>query len=185
MHNLIFREYPLNTSEANIRKEVNAYVRSHGDGYGTGNIRFYYEKEFNTYEEAEEYLYHLDGWYVGAAVKYRNYRDVKDTAEITRLRKQIKDTRERSAAFEKSHRVYDFKADFIGCRKCNSKINRTYIRGNVCPICHADLRSQSILDKLKGYQDKIDELEKRIIQEQTKQKEKAQVLWLVKFEYHS
>ena len=54
-----------------------------------------------------------------------------------------------------------------------------------CPLCRADLRSKTTLEKIKWYEDKIADYRKRIEAEKMKQKKNAKVKWLVKYEFHT
>ena len=83
-----------------------------------------------------------------------------------------------------AHSVRKFQAKYIGCQKCGSKINKEYLRGERCPMCNTDLRSETTLKKIEWYGEKIDEYHSRIEAEKRKQQNKAKIKWLVKYEYH-
>lgn len=76
------------------------------------------------------------------------------------------------------------KAAYIGCRSCGSKLNKDKLRGESCPLCYSDLRSATVLNRIDGFDKKKDELLSKIEIEQVKQKKKAEVKWLVGYEYH-
>ena len=43
---------------------------------------------------------------------------------------------------------------YIGCKKCGSKLSRKYLTGNYCPLCKNDLRSATVVERLKKLCDK-------------------------------
>jgi predicted amidophosphoribosyltransferase len=75
-----------------------------------------------------------------------------------------------------------YKATDEFCVKCGSKLNKSYFRGEKCPLCYADLRSKSVLEKIKGFDDKIALLRK---EKEEICRPRATVMWLVWFEYNS
>ena len=87
--------------------------------------------------------------------------------------------------YAKAHSVRSFKARHVGCPRCESKLNREFLTGESCPVCRTDLRAKTTLDKLAWYKEKRKELCSLIEEENIKQKNKATVKWLIKYEYHS
>ena len=76
------------------------------------------------------------------------------------------------------------KAAYVGCSSCGSRLNKEKLRGEKCPLCGTDLRSQSTLDRLKALRSKHLEIMSQLEDERCKDKNKATIKWLVKFEYH-
>lgn len=76
------------------------------------------------------------------------------------------------------------KAEFVGCKGCGSKISRVHIRGNRCPVCHADLRPKTTLKAVAAAEARW---RKAVDAEKTYEKQhgKKAVMWLVKIEYHT
>lgn len=83
----------------------------------------------------------------------------------------------------------DAKAEYIGCRHCGSKIARKHLRNNNCPVCGADLRPESTLKAIASAYDSYNKannrLQEEIKKENAKKRDKAEIRWLVKVEYHS
>lgn len=184
MHNIRYREYPENTTKQKITDDVLRIVSSSGDGYGTDRIAFS-DVVCDNYDAAHTYIQKIDkGFYDGLAVKYYDFSKVKGTKKVDDLEKKIAETREKKSAFADAHSVKSQKAAFIGCPKCGSKLSRERLRGNSCPLCGMDLRAPSTLERLKSYDTRISEYEKQIAEERQKNKKKARIMWLVKFEYH-
>ena len=186
MHNIMYWEYPEKTNENAIRREVVDYVNSHGDKYGTDNVQFLSCKVYNNRAAAEEFISSVDkGWYGGYAVKFFDYSKVADSKKIIELRKKIEETALKKNEYETAHSVKQQKAAYVGCPCCGSKLNRERIKSEKCPLCHTDLRSATTLERLTSFDARIKEYRKKMDEEKFKEKKKAEIKWLVKFEYHS
>ena len=185
MHNICYREYPENTPKQKIIDDVVKTVSRSGDGYGTDRITFR-DVVCDNISVAQTYINDNDNaFYGGLAVKYYDFSNVKNNKKVEELEKKISETLVKKNEFAVAHSVKSQKAAFIGCPRCGSKLSRERLYGNNCPLCGKELRAQSTLERLKGYDNRISEYKKQIAQEQLKNKKKAKVMWLVKFEYHS
>lgn len=184
-HCVDYITYPATWSLDDITRDIIGIVNNSGDGYGTENLRMPTDKIFNSYESAKNYTYAVDkGYYDGIAVKYRNISALTDTNVISDLRAAISDI-----MFEKNNYIYEHsvkkrKASYISCQSCGSKLNKEKLKNERCPLCNTDLRSVSTLERIYAFDKQIDECRIKIHQEQLKQKDKAPVEWLVKYEYH-
>lgn len=79
----------------------------------------------------------------------------------------------------------DAKAEYIGCKNCGSKIARKYLRRNFCPVCNADLRPETTLNRIAALKEKADKSSDTLKAELTKQAMKAKnVRWKIKIEFH-
>ena len=83
------------------------------------------------------------------------------------------------------------KSEFLGCKNCGSRLAVKYLRGNQCPLCRADLRPKTTLDRLRTMEENIVELIKQVDDlsraENAKAAERAkkcETFWLVRIEYH-
>lgn len=189
MHNILYRVYPESTPREKIIREVLEIVRSNGDGYGTSNVSFVGAKIYGSREDAEAAIDRLDGvtngFYSGVAMRFYDFSKVAATARIKELEAKRTELENARHEYIAEHSPQAFKAEYIGCKRCGSKLSREYLKGNFCPVCHADLRSPSTLDRIRKYDESIKATDEKIKAEQMKAKEKAKVYWLVKFEYHS
>lgn len=168
-----------------IAQDVIDYVNHSGDCYGTDCVKMPTNKVFDTYEEAEAYIRKIDsGDYDGIAVKYLDFSGAEDSNKTKELRAKIADTVQKQKDYISAHSVKSQKAAYIGCRSCGSKLNKERLRGEHCPLCGTDLRAVSTLERINSFKMRIDEYDKKITQEKLKQKKKAKIQWLVKFEYH-
>ena len=186
MHNIIHWTYPEKTSIKQIENDVVNYVHSHGDRYGTEKIEMLSTKPFENEDEARNYIKEMDrNFYGGYAVKFYDYSSVKDNKKISELKSKLAEIMHKQSEYIDTHHVKDFKASFIGCAKCGSKLSRQHLISDKCPVCHNDLRAESTLERIASFKNRVKECQEKIMQETQKQKDKANIYWLVKFEYHS
>ena len=186
-HNIMYFTYSAKTSERAIEKEVVDYVHSHGDRYGTEKVKFIDFKVFENEDKARDYIENelKNDWYQGYAVKFYDYSKVKSTKKIEEFEEKIRETFVKKNEFISSHSIKNFKAAYIGCSNCGSKLSKKHLSSNICPVCKKDLRAESTLERIAGFDKRIEQYTAKIQQEKSKLKDKAEVKWLVKFEYHS
>jgi hypothetical protein len=186
MHNGCYREFPENTPKQKMVDYVLEIVARSGDGYGTDRIKFFDDPICDNSEAAQKFIEERDrDFYGGYAVRYYDFSKVKDNKKVEELRKKINETIAKENEFVAAHSVKNQKAVLIGCAGCGSKLSREHLRGNRCPLCHSDLRSASTLERIESYEKRIAGYQSQIDQEKLKDKKKANIMWLVKFEYHS
>ena len=105
------------------------------------------------------------------------------------LEERRKNEEKKKAEYAKVHSVSTFKAEYVGCQECGSKLKRTLLRSESCPLCRAELRSKTTMETLARYDNNICELNERIQEERLKIEKKniakAKIKWLVKIEYHT
>lgn len=186
MHNIHYWTYDENTKKAEIMADIHEQAECDGDGYHTKMIWHDEIQPFETFEEAEKFIKAKDtGWYSDHAVRFKDYSNAVKTKRIEGYEEKIKELSDAKREYSSAHSVHRFKAKLIGCEKCESKINKDFMHGEVCPVCRADLRSKTTIEKLKWYDEKIEDYRNRIKTEKAKLKKLCTVKWLVKFEYHS
>ena len=128
------------------------------------------------YTEKEAYdLFHSnDDFYWGGYIKAIPFCRTATTKKMQDLERRIEETRQKHTNYLAAHRVADQKAAFIGCPDCGSKINRNYfverrtLGADWCPVCNANLASETTKNTLKGYMQKIKELETQLEAEKKK-----------------
>ena len=128
---------------------------------------------FESFEDAEEYAESIsDKWRrkYNICLPFKDTTESKETQKIAELKERIRQTYEKRDSYIETHHVKSFKAAFIGCQRCGSKINREYLRNDHCPICHAELRSETVIKTIKSYDRKILNMEKKLREEKSKQK---------------
>ena len=139
----------------------------------------------DSYEDAVQRIQSLDnGWYDDHAVRFRD--NPKESAKMKDLQDRIKRTYDQERKYIADHSIHKRTSAFIGCPKCKSKLAADFFKsGEYCPVCGADLRPKSTLDKIKWYEDKIAELNKELRAEKNRNNKKSKnLLWCVKVEVH-
>jgi hypothetical protein len=186
MHNIHYITCDENANRKGIMADIAEHAREDGDGYSS---RFTWHDNippYESYEKAEEAIKMLDrGFYDDHAVRFYDYSKAEKTAKMAEYEAKVIELWEGKKKYAQEHSVHTFQAKFIGCPKCESKLNKQYFRGNNCPLCQTSLLSKTTLDKLKWYDEKIADYRNRIEEEKRKQKKKAVIKWLIKYEYHS
>ena len=192
-HNIRHAVYPEDVNKKAVEAEWNERVRhicwEEGSGGLDRPIRWL-DHICKDQDEAEEYIKSHDrGWYDQLAVRFREYPKVEPSKTLENLRKRRAAESEKYSAYAKAHSVSSFKAEFIGCPCCGSKLKRELLRSEGCPLCRAELRSKTTIETLGRYSKNMCELDKLIGVEERKLKEmmvkKTTVKWLVKIEYHT
>lgn len=192
-HNIDHWVRPENVNKKAFEADINDYVRQHtlGEGgHGLDSPIRWLDHVCANYEDALEYIRsHDKGWYDQLAVKYYDYPKLEPTKTMLTLQERLRAEQEKRVAYAAAHAVSTFKAEYIGCPECGSKLKRTLLKGNSCPLCHAEMRSKTTMDTLQRYDSNCQELTKKIKVEERKLQEKmrkqAKIMWLVKTEYHT
>lgn len=147
-------------------------------------VLFKDKQPFDNMDAAEDFLRHSDEasrYYreKNTGVRYYDYENIKPSKKILDLKRRIEETKQKMQQYEAAHSVQSFKAQFVGCPNCGSKIAKDHISYNRCPLCHTELRSKTTMETLAGYREKIKDLEKKVKEEEKKAKSKAEVKWLL------
>lgn len=183
-------DFSLNTSERDMQKEIEKVL---------GRERGYHEPAFLTmlllksepavdgYEAAEKRLSELYPKYgrkYNYGIKYIDHSADKHSKKFTDLQKRISELDAKSAAYAEEHSVLKFKAEFVGCPSCKSKLSRVHLKSDKCPLCRTDMRSDTTLSTLDRYAQRIKDLKKQLDAETKKdmEKNKGEVRWLISAE---
>lgn len=188
-HSIEYFSYPEKKGKNNILNELDAYVRNatwEEGGSGLSSIRWYDAPILNSHDEAMSFLDSNDkGWYDQLAVRYRAVPKGVTTNRLTELEQKYREVSKIYDDLRTKIYVKDFKAEFIGCKRCGSKVNRKYLRSNMCPVCNFDLRSDTVKKTIEDAYKRVLKVEEQIKEEKLKLvNKKADIFWLVKIEYH-
>lgn len=140
-------------------------------------------------QDAEDAITRMDkGFYDDHAVLFYDVDSLKPTAAMSAIKRRQDETeKKRGALIADSLTWAGRKSKYVTCEDCGSRLNVECLRSMrtcVCPLCRKDLRSKTILDRLKAYEEKVKELDGKYVEEMKKLKAKATVKWLVKMEVH-
>lgn len=169
MHNIHKVTYPENVNKKSVQQEWDNAAACAGKEEGASGL----DKDIQ--------------WYDQLAVKYLTYPELS-SKKIRDMRNRLEKAKARLDELNGFH-FANAKSQYVGCKKCGSKLSLRYMKSNYCPLCKADLRPESKLASIKSVEDKIYKLaldigkEERLLQK--KSKAKSTVRWLVKVEYHS
>ena len=93
------------------------------------------ETVFESFDDAEEYSKSSSNEWRrqhNICLPFKDTSEAKDTKKILDIKKRIEETYDKRDVYINSHHVRDFKAVYIGCRCCGSKINKEYLWDNHC-----------------------------------------------------
>lgn len=138
-----------------------------------------------SYDDAMKKIEELDrGWYDDHAVQFKDKSKLKPTKQMESMIAKVLKCKADRETYLNSHSVRMHKSEFIGCKNCGSKLARNYLKSETCPVCRKDLRAEYIIERLKKYDDDIEQINNKIIELQKKQTGKCPTKWLFKVEVH-
>ena len=192
-HEIRYLEYGDPINKRAVEAEINEFVKHRcfeEGGSGLPGPICWLERLCANREEAREYIDSRDtGRYDQLAVKFRRYEKLAPSKTLLSLRERMQKELDKKAEYAKNHSVSTFKAEYVGCPECGSKLKRTLLKGESCPLCRAELRGKTTVDTLARYEANIHDLQKQIKDEERKLEEKnlknSKIMWLVKIEYHT
>ena len=189
MHNIEHYTYDLNCDKKKVQREMDhrAAMEDYGEGCtGLDKPIRWIDVTLDDYDKAIKYIEDHDrGWYDQLAVKFKHYpRPSKQSKTVAGLVERYEAARSSKEKIAKDGSIKNRTSEFIGCPKCGSKLKATFLHGEFCPLCRADLRSPTTLDRLNKAQARIDEAQKKL-EDQRRKESKPVIQWLVKIEYHT
>ena len=150
-----------------------------------GNMTIHDKSICESYEEAKERIEEWDtGWYSDHAVQYKDKSNLKPTKQMETLQARAKKLIDDKNEFIDAHSVRNRKSGLIGCGKCGSKIAKSYMRTDRCPVCGTDMRPEYVIERIRKYEADHKAIMKQIEELRRKQNGKCPVRWLVKVEVH-
>ena len=97
---------------------------------------------------------------INLSIPFKKIDSVTETSNVLAARKRYDVAHLRYEKFLADSSVTNFKYDFVTCPHCSSKLNRKYIsEDSICPLCHSDLRKDTIIAKIASLKEKADQLE--------------------------
>lgn len=192
-HEIITYTHDVGTSKIEMNRIAHetAIYRSDSRSELPSDIRFI-DVVCKDIKEAEAKIESLDdGWYDQLAVKYYEYKKVKETRKIEQLRERISREETSLKKYKEDNHLSNRKSDFVGCTGCGSKVHKKYIdkdnwNYNCCPLCRTNLSSNTLKESLEKKSDNIEQLTERLAKEidANNKKGKPTLKWLVKTEFH-
>lgn len=159
-----------------------------------GNMHISQREPFANYQEAYDYIerYTQDKFYYDMAVRFYDNDSLPSNKKEEKLKEKIQVENQKLKDYIIKNKLTTRKSAFFGCPTCGSKIARQHFENPKfperiivnCPVCQTDLRSETVLKRIDGFEEKIIELKKELTFEKCKTKKGAPIKWLVKIEVH-
>lgn len=188
MHNIEHYTYPKDVDKKKVQKELDRHAAEEDYGEGcTGlgsSIRWYENKVYENRDEAEKAIEKMDnGWYDQLAVLYKSNKKPRDN-KIKELNDKCRLAYEEYIRRDNIKYPQTVTSTYIGCKNCGSRLARTLLNSNRCPVCHNDLRPEHMLKTVAAAEKKHQKI-LHDIAEYEKKKGTPEINWLVKIEYHT
>lgn len=186
-HNIEYRTCPENVDKKKVEADWNAYAAKADWKEGCSGLYnpirwlpIICDSEDDAYEAIRR---EDSGNYDQLAVRFR--RADAPTARLKELRQKLQEAQNALFTLDRDIHYSHTTTKFVSCKKCGSSLARGYIKSNFCPMCHTDLRPQTVKDKVKKANEKVRKLEQQIREEERMANKKGKLFWLVKIEYHT
>lgn len=187
-HNICHRNYPEKVNKKEVQAEWDEYVRMEDwqeGASGLANPIRWIDKTYSSYEEASNAIKEMDrGWYDQLAVKYISREQNKNDEKLKALNEEVSKAYTEYSNREKKNYPKTLSANLITCQKCGSKLAKTYLNSNFCPVCRNDLRPEHIMKSILAAKNKWQRAQTKVKEYEAKHG-KENVMWLVKIEYHT
>lgn len=190
-HNIEYYDYPETDGKKEIEAELASYVQHETwqEGGSMSPIRWLKQSPLPDRDAAEQFIKRHDkGWYDCLAVRYK---EPVMTQAIRAAQKAEAAAWKKWRDLDNEVYVTTLTSEFISCKACKSRLNRKMlaipkigILGNACPVCHAELRPKSTLERIDRAK-KAAEKASEHTNEVARKNKKQNVRWLVKVEYHT
>lgn len=188
--NIEYRDYDFKSKKEWIEGELSTYVRGvcYQEGGKLSRIRWLEDTIYPNEESAVEAIKANDkGFYDCIAVPFRAPGD--NDWDDTKLKELVRNQSAAYSAYKTASCLVvatELKAQYIGCKKCGSKLARKFIKSNYCPLCGEDMRSKTELLHLARLKQKADAASLAVKKRQDALTKKSKnIRWLVKIEYHT
>lgn len=175
-----------------IRKEASEWFAAHCE-YATSSkdysnrLDIHENKVFGSYKDASDFMdnNYVNWDYHDHAIPFHDDRNMRPSKKAQDIRSRIKKNMDFRDDYIRKNKVQNRKSKSITCPCCDSRLTLSYLRGQKCPLCDTDLRSPTVLSRIKKF-DLDDKLLKQALNEENKKaSKKAPIKWLVKVEAHS
>lgn len=193
-HAIEFLDFEVTTSHREIQDRCDMVAIEEGDYHHklNENIQFI-DKCFDIESDAYDYLDNLcdnkNHYYENYAVKYKDLGRFTPSAKLRELEGKCEKKSQEYIDFANKGHFDNVKSATIGCSHCGSKIATAYLKGkNCCPVCKAELRPASTLERIEKMRNAYIELQKKCKDLEKKERiaksKNAKERWLVRIEYH-
>lgn len=178
-------------SLAKARAQIVDQVRHNADleefsnmGGDIGSITPIYPPESccKSLQSVEEWYNKSDGAFRRPYQKYIPFLDtdsLPNNKRLLTLEKRLQDEIAKRDAYRSAHNVQNLQAKYISCKRCGSKVNKDYIRNNICPVCRNNMLSDTVQKRLDAFNARIDGLKASTAAGKERRAAKAPTRYLV------
>lgn len=172
----------------NIRKEVSDWFASKCEYASsskdyTNDLTIHNDRVFDSLQEAITFMdNHYASAYDDHAISFHDGSYVSPSNKLKNIQERITKNDQARSNYIFNTKIQNHKSKSITCSCCGSRLTLSYVKGQKCPVCNTDLRSQSVLKRIKKFDETgktLHELERK---EEMKLSKKGPIKWLVKVE---
>lgn len=181
-----YHEYDVNLPQEEIVEALRESVEQSG-GNSFSPIVWHKTRPFPNEMSAQAFL---EKQTASCAVQYRSVQQNAVSKKYESLLARQEKLLERYKELNEKPYAATVTSEFIGCRKCGSKLSREYllkrkVSVNNCPVCMQDLRPAKTQDAIQKVRANIDEVCAKIRHEQIKSaRNSTDIRWLIKIQLH-
>jgi len=127
-------------------------------GMLTDSLNFVSVPPFNSLNEATVYIEDNHSKFDNPMAVPFNLKSAKEVpAYVKKAEKKYNDTERDIRRIEDKlkREFFEAKSKFVGCKKCKSKISRTFLNSTFCPICNQTLLSDTNTRRIEKGKQKV------------------------------
>lgn len=136
-------------------------------------------REFDSYEEACDYLEQFNGSYSDKAVRFKDYTLKNKTQTQKALENKVQECRKELSVLKRPTQKT------LTCPHCGKRTSLNYFWGYRCEYCHSDVTPKTKAIKMQKLEEKITTMRKKIDELESKRRtKKFTIKYAVKVEVH-
>ena len=190
MDNIRYYDYPEKIHFKQVYVDLDNQITKEGHGH-LNEIRWLRGTDYRpSRDDAIDFLEEYDkGNCKCLAVKYIEALPGVSTDAYAKCLDRYQRAAEKLMDIKKENCIFDIHSEYFKCENCGSTINykafmSKHSNSKRCPVCYADLRPASQLERIKNEQKALDDLYNQMTKEKHRiMKCKPTIRWLVKIEF--
>ena len=179
-------------NKRSIRKEAASWFASKCEYASSpkdysNQLTIHDSKVFESYKDASDFMdnNYINWDYHDHAIPFHDDRNLTPSKKAQDILSRISKNQEARDEYIQKNSVQNRKSKSVTCPCCESRLSLSYLRGQKCPLCGTDLRSNTVLSRIKKFDTDDKALRRALNEENKKASKKAPIKWLVKVEAHS
>jgi hypothetical protein len=190
MNNIQYYDYPEKILFKQVYADLDKQIAKEGHGH-LSEIRWLKGIDFRpSRNDAIAFLKEYNKGNCGClAVKYIEVPSGVSTDAYAKCLDRYQRASKKLMDLKKENFISDMHSEYFECRNCGSKINREVFLSNHpdskrCPVCSADLRPASQLERIQNERKALDDLYDQMTKEKRRiMKCNPTIRWLVRIEF--